>query len=82
LTNYELHQQKDSEALKGTLEAGLEMIVSQLRKDSSVFPQPCANQATYIASLLLSALPLFRHCAMAGDDKRKRKKGGQRGQKS
>jgi hypothetical protein len=38
LTNYELHQQKDSEALKGTLEAGLEMIVSQLRKGQLRLP--------------------------------------------
>jgi hypothetical protein len=32
LANYELRQQEDSEALEGTLEAGLEKIVSQLRE--------------------------------------------------
>jgi hypothetical protein len=65
-----LHNQEDSETLKGALEARLERTIS---KQTTTNPPPQAD--TYAAGLwLLSALPLFRHDANMGGDKRKKKK--------
>lgn len=70
LTDEELDQQEDTETLEGTLEARLDDRQYTIKGRQL----PTTVQNTYTGLWLLSALPLFRHDVVDGDDRNKERR--------